>query len=72
VDYYKIRDAVYGDDPRFNLWWTFVYPDKRGFNSKCIPKDNYAWCRWAENHGYEPELTRDLLKRNKKWIKSQS
>ena len=36
IDYYTIRDAVYGDDPRFTLWWTFVYPDKRGFNSKCI------------------------------------
>ncbi|MBI2049656.1 glycosyltransferase [Candidatus Roizmanbacteria bacterium] len=27
IDYYTIRDAVYGDDPRFNLWWTFVYPN---------------------------------------------
>src|SRR5690606_19949880 len=21
IDYYTIRDAVYGDDPRFNLWF---------------------------------------------------
>lgn len=68
VDYYTIRDAVYGDDPRFNLWWTFVYPDKRGCNSKCIPKDVYAWCAWAESVGYEPEITNALLERNKKWI----
>lgn len=68
VDYYTIRDAVYGDDPRFNLWWTFVFPDKRGFNSKCIPKDIYAWCAWAESVGYKPKLTRDLLERNKLWI----
>lgn len=68
VDYYTIRDAVYGDDPRFNLWWTFVYPDKRGFNSKCIPKDVHAWCAWAESLGYQPELTRSLLERNKKWL----
>lgn len=68
IDYYTIRDAVYGDDPRFNLWWTFVFPDKRGFNSKCIPKDVYAWCAWAESLGYEPKLTRDLLEANKKWI----
>lgn len=68
VDYYKIRDAVYGDDPRFNLWWTFVYPDKRGFNSKCIPKDVYAWCAWAESLGYNPKITRGILEKNKEWI----
>lgn len=68
VDYYTIRDAVYGDDPRFNLWWTFIYPEKRGFNSKCIPKDVYAWCAWAESVGYNPALTKDLLKANRKYI----
>ena len=69
VDYYTVRDAVYGDDPRFNLWWTFVFPDDRGFNSKCIPKDVYAWCAWAETIGYKPEITRKILRRNKKWLK---
>jgi UDPglucose 6-dehydrogenase len=69
VDYYVIRDAVYYDDPRFNLWFTFIYPDKRGFNSKCMPKDVYAWCAWAESLGYKPEITRAILERNKKWIK---
>jgi UDPglucose 6-dehydrogenase len=68
IDYYTIRDAVYSDDPRFNLWWTFVFPEKRGFNSKCIPKDVYAWCAWVESLGYEPEITRAILKKNKKWI----
>ena len=68
IDYYTIRDAVYGDDPRFNLWWTFVYPEKRGFNSKCIPKDVYAWCAWAESLGYVPTITRSILERNKKWL----
>lgn len=67
-DYYEIVQAVYGDDPRFNLWWTFVYPDKRGFNSKCIPKDVYAWCAWAESLGYEPKITRALLEKNREWI----
>jgi len=71
IDFYTIRDAVYGDDPRFNLWWTFVYPEKRGFNSKCIPKDIYAWCAWAESFGYAPDITRAILERNKAWI-SQS
>jgi len=68
IDYYTIRDAVYGDDPRFNLWWTFIYPDKRGFNSKCIPKDVYAWCAWAESLGYKPDITRAIVNRNRLWI----
>jgi UDP-glucose 6-dehydrogenase len=64
VDYYEIRDAVYGDDPRFNLYWTFIFPDARGFNSKCIPKDVYAWSDWAGR----PELTEALLAYNDKLI----
>lgn len=70
IDYYTIRDAVYSDDPRFNLWWTFIYPDKRGFNSKCIPKDVYGWAAWAESLGYTPELTNKLLEINEEYIKT--
>lgn len=69
VDYYTIRDAVYGDDPRFNLWFSFVFPENRGFNSKCLPKDVYAWCAWAESCGYSPYITRAILDRNERWIK---
>jgi UDPglucose 6-dehydrogenase len=72
VDFYTIREAVYGDDPRFNLWWSFIYPNKRGANSKCIPKDVYAWCAWAESLGYEPKITRALLEKNKEWIESNN
>lgn len=72
VDYYTIRDAVYGDDPRFNLWWTFIYPEKRGFESKCIPKDVYAWAAWAESVGVKPDLTRKLLEVNDTLIRSNS
>lgn len=71
VDYYTIRDAVYGDDPRFNLWFTFIYPDARGFNSKCIPKDVYGWASWAESIGYNPELTKKLLEINDKYINNK-
>jgi UDPglucose 6-dehydrogenase len=69
VDYYTIRDAVYGDDPRMNLWFTFIYPDKRGFKSKCIPKDIYGWAAWAESVGFKPRLTRELLAYNETLIK---
>ena len=68
IDYYIIRDAVYGDDPRFNLWWTFIYPDKRGFhNSKCLKKDVEAWCSWAESLGYTPEITKLIVERSKQY-----
>lgn len=69
IDYYTVRDAVYGDDPRMSLWFTFIYPEKRGFNSKCIPKDVYGWASWAESCGYNPELTNKLLEVNDKLIK---
>lgn len=68
IDYYTIRDAVYGDDPRFNLWWTFIYPDRRGFNSKCIPKDIYGWASWAESLGYDPKVTKAILSKNEEYI----
>jgi UDP-glucose 6-dehydrogenase len=72
VDYYVIREAVYGDDPRMNLWWTFVFPENRGANSKCIPKDIYAWCAWAESVGINPIATKNLLKYNEKLIKGNT
>ncbi len=72
VDYYTVRDTVYGDDPRFNLWWTFVFPEDRGMNSKCIPKDVYAWAAWAESVGYPPIITRVMLEKNKEWIDANS
>lgn len=67
VDYYTIRDAVYGDDPRFNLWFTFIYPEARGMDSKCLPKDVYAWAEWAGN----PELTNAMLKYNERLVDAQ-
>lgn len=64
VDYYTIRDAVYGDDPRQNLWFSFVFPKNRGADSKCIPKDIYGWCAWAESVGFDPQATKSLLEYN--------
>jgi UDPglucose 6-dehydrogenase len=68
VDYYTIRDTVYGDDPRFDLWFSFIYPDKRGMNSSCIPKDVIAWTVWAESLGLNPKVTKAILEKNKEWL----
>jgi UDP-glucose 6-dehydrogenase len=70
VDYYTIREAVYGDDPRFNLWFSFVYPQARGADSKCIPKDVLAWRAWAESVGYQPKVTAAIIDKNKDWTDS--
>jgi UDP-glucose 6-dehydrogenase len=65
LDYYTIRDAVYGDDPRFNLWFSFIYPEKRGFNnSKCLRKDVPAFAMWAEKIGVDPKLTWALIRKS--------
>jgi UDPglucose 6-dehydrogenase len=69
IDFNTIREGVYGDDPRFNLWFTFVFPDNRGFHSKCIPKDPKGWCAWAESLGYDPIITKTIIKKNEDWIK---
>lgn len=64
TDYYTIRDAVYGDDPRFNLWFTFIYPEL-GFNSsKCLVKDIPAWVAWAESVGIKPGVTQKLIEKS--------
>lgn len=71
LDYYAIREAVYGDDPRFNLWWTFVYTNRRGFNnSKCLQKDVPAWAAWAESVGVDPVLTATLIKKSNDYAAS--
>lgn len=68
IDYYTIRDAVYGDDPRFDLWFSFIYPGKLGFhNSKCLKKDPYAWLAWAESAGYDPKVTRAIVEKSKEY-----
>ncbi len=58
VDYYTIREAVYGDDPRMDLWFTAIY-DQLGCDSKCLPKDVYAWDDWAGTY-----LTKRMLRYN--------
>lgn len=70
TDYYTVRDAVLGDDPRFNLWFSMIYPDNLGFqSSKCLSKDVPAWVAWARRNGIEPELTSTLVDVSKKYAK---
>ena len=72
VDYYIVREAVYQDDPRMSPYWTFVYPEQRGFNSKCIPKDIYALADYARRQGVPLEVTEALLARNERYLVGKS
>ena len=72
VDYNVVREAVYGDDPRFNLWFTAVYPDSRGCTSKCIPKDIYGWAYWAKTRMRSPYLTECLLDYNNVMVSEEN
>jgi UDPglucose 6-dehydrogenase len=72
VDFYTVRDAVYGDDPRFDLWWSFVYEDRRGANSKCLPKDVFAWESWAASHGVDTSPIKSLLEYNNRLLRKSS
>jgi UDP-glucose 6-dehydrogenase len=72
LDYYIIRDAVYGDDPRFELWWTWIYTEARGFNnSKCLRKDVPAFCAWADSFGANSDITKLLVKKSNEYEKNQ-
>lgn len=64
IDYDNIREAVYGDDPRFDLLWSFVGPLHSGLKTKCLPKDVLAWSAFVESTGLVPDLTRAALRLN--------
>lgn len=68
VDFYEVREGVYQDDPRMSPYWTFVYPEARGFNSKCIPKDVYAIAAYARKLRRPLEVTEALLERNERYL----
>lgn len=63
ADYNVVREG-YLADPRMSRYFTFVYPEKRGFEGKCLPKDINAIVKTAEKAGYLPEFIPDILKNN--------
>jgi len=67
ADYNSVREG-YLADPRMSRFFTFVYPEKRGFEGKCLPKDINAIAKASEKAGYRPEFIFDLLKNNQRII----
>lgn len=63
IDYDKVREGFLLD-PRMTPWWTYVYPDKRGWGGDCLPKDTSAIVYASEKNGYKPELLKSVRKVN--------
>jgi UDPglucose 6-dehydrogenase len=66
VDYNKLRE-LWLMDGRVGRSHTLVYPDKRGFTGKCIPKDTNGIYHAAKQAGHESALLLALLEHNKRW-----
>jgi UDPglucose 6-dehydrogenase len=65
VDYDELRE-LWLLDPRIGRSHTFVYPDRRGFGGRCLPKDLSAIIRVAEAAGAEPEMLRAVRDSNER------
>ncbi len=63
VEYNELRE-MWLADPRISRDHTFVYPDKRGFDGKCLPKDLAAMISSGEAAGYEPQFLRAIREVN--------
>lgn len=71
VSYIELRE-LWLTDARVGKSHTIVYPDKRGFDGKCIPKDTNGIVNLMEvQYGYTPLLLDAVLKANNKFNKKQ-
>jgi UDPglucose 6-dehydrogenase len=63
VSYNELRE-LWLTDGRVGASHTLVYPDRRGFDGKCIPKDTTEIYHAARARGAEPTLLRAVLETN--------
>jgi UDPglucose 6-dehydrogenase len=68
VDYNELRD-LFLLDGRTEKIHTLVFPDKRGFDGKCFPKDLNAIIFASRTTGYDPRLLEEVNNSNKKFNK---
>jgi UDPglucose 6-dehydrogenase len=69
IDYNELRELWLADN-RINRSHTLVYPDKRGFYGKCLPKDINAICKKANDIGKPFKLMEEVLKINSELLKN--
>lgn len=65
IDYNELRELWLADS-RIGRSHTFVYPDKRGFAGKCLPKDINAIVKKLEESGYEAKFIKAVLENNER------
>ena len=63
VPYDMVREGFLLD-PRMSRYFTFVFPEQRGFGGKCLPKDLNAIIKAAQQAGYSPEFVSAILINN--------
>jgi UDPglucose 6-dehydrogenase len=65
IDYSELRE-LWLLDPRIGKSHTFVFPDRRGYAGKCLPKDMDAVIAAAEDAGYDPQFLRAVASANER------
>lgn len=63
--YNTVREG-WGLDSRVEKMHTAVFPDKRGFGGKCLPKDLHGIVSAVRSEGYEPSLLEQVWYANQK------
>lgn len=66
INYNQVRE-IWTADPRIGNYHTFVYKNNRGFGGSCLPKDTNSLLFQSEKNGYEPDLLKTVLNKNKKY-----
>ncbi len=67
ADFNRLRE-IWLADTRISRDHTFVYPEARGFDGKCLPKDVNAIVQSARKQGYDAEFLRSTLEINERFL----
>jgi len=65
IEYKELRE-LWLLDKRVGRMYSAVYPDRRGFGGKCLPKDVKAIVRASEKAGYDPRFIKAVLENNER------
>jgi nucleotide sugar dehydrogenase len=65
ADWHTVREG-WLLDPRIGRSHSAVFPDRRGFDGKCLPKDVHAIVAATTAAGYDPRLLAEVLASNER------
>lgn len=69
-NYNTVRELLLLDE-RVSPAVSIIYPEKRGFDGKCLPKDVAGVVRHMEKLGHDPHFFRSVLASNKRFRKKE-